>query len=211
MIRQRLFWLRYGFAALAAIAALAVLLILQGYFEDRAFTVIYVPVIVYAAFAGGAGPALFATVLCLGISAFFLGHELYANPANLIDVAFFAVLGPILGYIGNRLLHETEDARNRQAQLQSILDTVPEAMIVIDEEWSYASFSLTAERLFGWSAAEVIGKNVSILMPSPYREGARRLPASLSRDWRAPDHWHRKNCRRRAPGWLDISDGAGGW
>ena len=170
MIRQRQFWLRYGLPALAALVALGFQLVLEGYFEDRTFTVIYVPVIVYAAFAGGAGPALFATVLCLGISAFFLGHELYTNPANLIDVAFFAVMGPVLGYIGNRLLRETEDARNRQAQLQSILDTVPEAMIVIDKHGLILSFSLTAERLFGWPAAEVIGKNVSILMPSPYRE-----------------------------------------
>jgi two-component system, LuxR family, sensor kinase FixL len=170
MNRQRQFWLRYVLAGLAALVAFGFLLVLQGYFENRTFTVIYVPVIIYAALAGGAGPALFATALCLGISAFFLGHELYTNPANLIDIAFFAVLGPILGLIGNRLLHETEDARDRQAQLQSILDTVPEAMVVIDERGIMQSFSSTAERLFGWSAAEVIGKNVSILMPSPYRQ-----------------------------------------
>lgn len=170
MIRQHRFWLRYGLAALAALAAFLVLQLLHGYFEDRSFTVIYVPVIIYAAFAGGAGPALFATILCLGISAFFLRDGLYANPANLIDLAAFAILGPILGYVGNRLLHETEDARYRQAQLQSILDTVPEAMIVIGEGGLMQSFSSTAERLFGWSASEVIGKNVSMLMPSPYRQ-----------------------------------------
>jgi two-component system, LuxR family, sensor kinase FixL len=170
MIRQRQFWLRYGLAALAALVAFALLLVLQKYFEDRTFTVIYVPVVVYAAFAGGAGPALFATMLCLGTSAFFSGTNLYTDPANLLDVSLFAILGPILGYIGNRLLHETEDARYRQAQLQSILDTVPEAMIVIDDHGLMRSFSLTAERLFGWAADEVIGKNVSILMPSPYRQ-----------------------------------------
>ena len=43
-------------------------------------------------------------------------------------------------------------------------------MIVIDEHGLMRSFSLTAERLFGWSADEVIGKNVSLLMPSPYRQ-----------------------------------------
>src|ERR1700690_3568055 len=118
MIRPRQLWFRYGLAALAALSAFGVLLVLQGYFEDRTFTVIYVPVIVYAAFAGGAGPALFATILCKCISVFFLGTGLYTNPANLIDLCLFAALGPILGYIGNRLLHETEDARYRQAQLQ---------------------------------------------------------------------------------------------
>jgi two-component system sensor kinase FixL len=128
------------------------------------------PVVVYAAFAGGLGPALLATVLCIGISLFFLGQELIANPANLIDVAFFGVLGPVLGFIGERLLRESDESRYREAQLQSILDTVPEAMIVIDERGIMRSFSATAERLFGWSAEEAIGKNVTILMPQPYRQ-----------------------------------------
>ncbi|MGA8898403.1 PAS domain S-box protein [Bradyrhizobium sp.] len=170
MIRQRQFWLRYGSAAFAALGAFGLLLMLQGSFEDRTFTVIYVPVIIFAAFEGGAGPALLATILCLGISAFFLGRDLYTNAANLIDISVFAVLGPIMGYIGNRLLRETEEARYQHAQVQSILDTVPEAMIVIDDHGLMRLFSLAAERLFGWSAAEVIGKNVSILMPSPYRQ-----------------------------------------
>jgi two-component system, LuxR family, sensor kinase FixL len=58
----------------------------------------------------------------------------------------------------------------REARLRSILETVPDAIVVIDEAGIIQSFSLAAERLFGYSAAEVTGKNVSILMPSPYRE-----------------------------------------
>src|ERR1700756_5884284 len=169
MVMQNRFWFRYGTAAVAAILVFALLYVLRQTFGDRTFMVIYMPVLVYAAFAGGIGPAMLATVLCIGISLFFLGSDLYANPANLIDAAFFAVLGPVLGFIGERLLRESEESRYRQAQLQSILDTVPEAMIVIDEHGIMRSFSATAERLFGWSAAEAIGRNVSILMPSPYR------------------------------------------
>jgi two-component system sensor kinase FixL len=163
-------WLRYGSVAAATVFIFVFLLLLRQYLEDRTFTVIYVPVVVFAAFIGGRGPAIFATILCLGISFFFLRQSLFTNPGNLIDVSFFAVLGPILGFIGNRLLHESEDSRYRQAQLQSILDTVPEGMIVIDDRGVMRSFSATAERLFGWSAAEVVGRNVSILMPSPYRQ-----------------------------------------
>jgi two-component system sensor kinase FixL len=44
-------------------------------------------------------------------------------------------------------------------------------MIVIDPKGRIQSFSTAAERLFGRSSAEVMGKNVSMLMPSPYREG----------------------------------------
>jgi two-component system sensor kinase FixL len=58
----------------------------------------------------------------------------------------------------------------REAHLKSILDTVPEAMIVIDERGIVQSFSTAAERLFGYTAAEALGKNVKLLMPSPYRE-----------------------------------------
>jgi two-component system sensor kinase FixL len=43
-------------------------------------------------------------------------------------------------------------------------------MIVIDEHATMQSFSVAAEKLFGYTAAEVIGKNVSMLMPQPYRE-----------------------------------------
>jgi two-component system sensor kinase FixL len=59
--------------------------------------------------------------------------------------------------------------REREAHLQSVLDTVPDAMIVIDTRGIMQSFSTTAEKLFGYSASEVVGKNVSILMPQPYR------------------------------------------
>lgn len=61
------------------------------------------------------------------------------------------------------------ELRAREAHLQSILDTVPEAMIVINGAGIMRSFSATAERLFGWSAEEAVGRNVSILMSEPDR------------------------------------------
>jgi two-component system, LuxR family, sensor kinase FixL len=63
-----------------------------------------------------------------------------------------------------------EEARAREAHLASILATVPDAMVVIDSAGLIQSFSAAAERLFGHTAAEVAGRNVSVLMPSPYRE-----------------------------------------
>jgi two-component system, LuxR family, sensor kinase FixL len=57
-----------------------------------------------------------------------------------------------------------------EALLQSILQTVPDAMIVIDERGLIESLSTTAERLFGYTIDEVVGKNISMFMPSPHRE-----------------------------------------
>ncbi|MDL2405913.1 PAS domain S-box protein [Rhizobium calliandrae] len=62
------------------------------------------------------------------------------------------------------------DLAEREAHLRSILATVPESMIVIDEAGMITSFSAAAESLFGYPADEVDGKNVRILMPSPDRE-----------------------------------------
>ena len=66
-----------------------------------------------------------------------------------------------------------------EAHVKSILDTVPDAMIVIDERGIMQSFSPAAERLFGYSAAEAVGRNVKMLMPSPYREDHELLSATL--------------------------------
>lgn len=63
-----------------------------------------------------------------------------------------------------------QQLRRREALLRSILDTVPDALVVIDEYGLIQSFSAAAERLFGFLPGEVVGRNVSILMPSPYRE-----------------------------------------
>jgi two-component system sensor kinase FixL len=57
----------------------------------------------------------------------------------------------------------------RESHLRSILDTVPDAMIVIDGSGIVQSFSAAAERMFGYSEAEAIGQNVRVLMPEPDR------------------------------------------
>ena len=53
--------------------------------------------------------------------------------------------------------------------LKSILTTIPDAMVVIDEAGLITSFSTTAEEMFGYEHDEIIGENVKLLMPSPYR------------------------------------------
>ena len=63
-----------------------------------------------------------------------------------------------------------EALQEREARLRSILETAPDAIIVIDERGIMESYSPAAERLFGYRAVEALGQNVSILMPSPYRE-----------------------------------------
>ncbi|HXZ18290.1 MAG TPA: PAS domain S-box protein [Roseiarcus sp.] len=57
----------------------------------------------------------------------------------------------------------------REAHVRSILDTVPDAMIVTDENGLVTSFSAGASELFGYRPEEIVGRNVNILMPEPFR------------------------------------------
>lgn len=59
---------------------------------------------------------------------------------------------------------------SRESHLRSILSTVPDAMVVIDDQGGIISFSAAAERLFGYREVELLGTNVSCLMPNPDRE-----------------------------------------
>jgi len=57
----------------------------------------------------------------------------------------------------------------REEHLRSVLEIVPDAMIVIDDRGIIISFSAAANRLFGFAKSEAIGRNVSMLMPEPDR------------------------------------------
>jgi two-component system sensor kinase FixL len=98
---------------------------------------------------------------------------------KIIDVS--VTISPVVGASG-QIIGASKIARDitqekkaqqslleREAHLQSVLDTVPDAMIVIDTRGIIQSFSRAAERLFGYSAGEAAGRNVSMLMPEPDR------------------------------------------
>jgi two-component system, LuxR family, sensor kinase FixL len=137
-----------------------------------------------AGIAGGLGPGLFATALCLALHLYATGEFVaLTNTASplfasvWLRAATFAALGVGTSWLGGRFRNDRISAEDnahramlREAHIKSVLDTVPDAMIVIDARGIIQSFSAAAERQFGYRPDEVIGKNVSMLMPSPYRE-----------------------------------------
>lgn len=62
-----------------------------------------------------------------------------------------------------------QQLRESEARSRSILETTVDAIITINPRGAIKSFNKTAEKLFGYPSKEVIGKNVKVLMPEPYK------------------------------------------
>src|SRR5690349_17615745 len=117
-----------------------------------------------------AGAAAIALVLAaaLALSAFPVDPALRAVLVLLVAVAGLLAIVLLLramrhlrragAEVGDRL-------KEREAHLQSILDTVLDATVVIDPSGIMLEFNASAVRQFGYAAEEVIGRNVSMLMP----------------------------------------------
>ncbi|WEX08575.1 PAS domain S-box protein [Chelativorans sp. AA-79] len=174
-IRVRL--IRYWAAIGMALAAFAIRLGLDPLLGVHAPFLFFLPTVVIAAAIGGLRPGLLASTLgFLGGMAFVPLDDGLAFEES-VNVAAYWGMCLLLVWFGQRLhgaqQHATSRASElaaREAHLRSILDTVPDGMIVIDEHGIIQSYSRAAERLFGYAAEEMIGRNVSMLMPLQFQK-----------------------------------------
>lgn len=173
---------RLSFASALALAFIAIAagagirLLFAEELGQRATFIFFVPGVVVASALSGvrAGAAAAVAGAVAG-----LWCDRMAGPVldgSLIAATSFVGIGLAVAFGGEwfqRARIETEAAASglarREAQLQSILATVPDAMVVIDQRGLIHEFSPAAQRMFGWQASEVTGRNVSLLMPDPYR------------------------------------------
>ncbi len=168
---------RYLFATLSVLATLAVQYLLQAYGEGPTLFIVFAPAILLASVAGGMGPGLLAVALALASAYALLELSPRLTEANRwIGLGIFALVGITIAWLGEVLraayaeMAETErQLRLREAHLTSVLDTVPDATVVIDSEHRIVSFNAAAIRQFGYQEEEVVGQNVRMLMPNPYR------------------------------------------
>ncbi|NQY27673.1 MAG: SpoIIE family protein phosphatase [Piscirickettsiaceae bacterium] len=116
-------------------------------------------------------------VLIVMIIIFIIGSAFYRFSKKQVH-AQFNVLSDIQAQLkeDNELRSENEQKIISQAEiitaehmkLQSILDSTVDAIITITKNGSIESFNKAAEKMFGYTATNIIGKNVKTLMPEPY-------------------------------------------
>jgi two-component system sensor kinase FixL len=172
---------RYAAALLAVVASLLFRLSFQPWLGVKVPYLQFFPAILFAAWFGGFGPGLLAVGVSAALAILFfippVGSPGIADVADVVSLGLFVATGVGISWFNHRLrvvegaLRRSADDGSRQAQaLQTVLNTAVDGIIVIDARGVIEAFNRGAERLFGYPAAEVIGRNVSMLMPSPDHE-----------------------------------------
>lgn len=166
--------------ALALVALATVLRLGLASWVGTTLYLIFVPAVLGSAWYGGFGPGLLATGLSVAALAYwFLPPEGLAvgGTTDIASIVLFTVIGAALAWL-NDLLRQAEGAHRdaaelatgRAERLDAIINTTVDGIIVIDSRGRIEAFNRGAERLFGYPEAEVLGRNVNMLMPSPYHE-----------------------------------------
>ena len=167
-----------------ALGALAAVLLFRYIFRDSLGVEVpysqFYPAIVVAAWYGGLGPGVLNTTLsALAAMYFFVPPAGLAvgDAADQLSLGLFVATGLVISWLNHRLRQAEEAQRTAAAtanaranRLDAIINTSVDGIIVIDAHGRIESFNPAAERLFGYAAQEVLGRNVDMLMPSPYRE-----------------------------------------
>jgi two-component system sensor kinase FixL len=169
-------WGIYALSLVAMAIAAGWELVLTAKVGGVAAYLLLTPVLGAIGLYAGAGPGLLAMAVGLAYGVFLARYSPEPLSLSIVRTLVFLLVGAGSSWIGERRdaairrgAQTTADLVASEAHLRSVLETVPDAMVVIDEQGSIQSFSAAAERLFGYAAAEVIGQNVRMMMPEPYR------------------------------------------
>jgi len=86
------------------------------------------------------------------------------------DISELKFLADDLEIMHQNLMSKQRAILERELRLEAILNSAGEGIITINEAGNIQSFNLAAESIFGYTAEQILGRNVSVLMPAPDRE-----------------------------------------
>ena len=170
-------WAPYLAALMLVLAAFLLRFFIHGFLAGSAVGLVFVPAVLVGSIMGGLLPGVLATTTAMPAIYYFLAARSEQALSIGVNIALFVLVGATVAWLGGLLQRALvrnrqalADLQVREAHLQSVLDTVPDATIVIEVDGTMNTFNKAAVRAFGCEPREVIGRNVRMLMPSPYRE-----------------------------------------
>jgi two-component system sensor kinase FixL len=172
--------LQYSLAILLVAASLLLRFLLAPWFGSNVPYLQFFPAVLISAWVGGFGPGAVATTLsALAAMYLFLPPDGIAvgDPADWLSLALFTVTALSISWLNHRVraaeaAHRTAAAlaTARAERLDTVFNTAVDGIIVFNTQGAIERFNRGAERLFGYPESEVTGRNVSMLMPSPFHQ-----------------------------------------
>lgn len=172
-------WLRYAVAVGIVVVAVAVPLVIMPSLGPRFPFLTLFPAVILAALFGGRGPGMLATVLSCLVSDYFwiepVGALGTADPMIWVSMGIFVANGIGVSVISGRMHQSRAGLAGKMA---AIVNSSDDAIIGKTMEGMISSWNPSAEKLFGYTAAEAIGQPILILFPT---EHADEQPEILAR------------------------------
>ncbi len=106
----------------------------------------------------------------LGRAAEQIGQGNFNRPVQAIGAREFSVLASTMESMRIARKNAEEALATSEARQRSVLETASDAIVTMSADGRILSFNRSAEHIFGYTAAELIGKPVTVLMPERFRE-----------------------------------------
>ena len=170
--------------ALVAVAiALLLTLSLSPLIKPTVFPLFFVAVLV-TAWYGGLGPGLLATGLAAAAIDYFFtpAPGVFTDIAALSRLAVFVLVALVTTILTAGWKRSDQALWESELRFRSVTQSATDAIIVGDSLGNIIVWNRTAQNMFGYQEAEVIGKPITLLMPARYRDahskGLERLRAT---------------------------------
>ncbi len=154
----------YGMIGLAIVATALLQALSDRLLAEHLQLLIFIPAVLAAAFLGGLRIGVLVTILSLVTTLDSLGKGEHGNVALIFGAITFGAVALGLSIFGDAMHRARRETRRNTQDLTSILETMPGAMIVLDDTGTLQKFNRAAEQLFGYSAGEVIGRRAEKLI-----------------------------------------------
>jgi len=168
----------YFIAFISVVLATAIRRVLDRWLGYSAPYLMVYPPLVLSAWSGGFGPGLLATGLGgVGIAVRYLNPwlGLVGSRAEVISLAVFVVNGVLISLIGERGLR----ADLAHGRFAAIVESSDDAIIAKGTDGIITAWNAGAERLFGYTAAEVVGKSIAVIIPADRRHEEEHVLADV--------------------------------
>ena len=151
----------------------------------------FYPAILLATFLGGLGPGLTSLALCTLVAWYIFLPPAFTfelSPQQVFSLVLFVVLGGFDVLLITLLNSALDRIVTHEANIRTLIDAAPNGIVVVDGQGDITLVNPAAEKMLGYSQAQLFGQKIEILVPEPKRNGHGKLREDYMRA-RSSDQW----------------------